>query len=92
MIEKEFGKIRDIKLGFGGYQDAMLGVTFKLESKEWGTIDFWPWSGSMEFYVKIRDLLRDAEKQDLKQLEGVPIEVTFENGVLKSWRILKEVL
>jgi len=40
----------------------------------------------------ISDLLRDAKVHDVSGLEGIPIEVTFEGMILKSWRILKEVL
>jgi hypothetical protein len=43
--------------------------------------------------VKFLDgLLRDAKKQTLDQLTGVPIEATFNGNTLASWRVLKEVL
>lgn len=42
--------------------------------------------------LRIRDLLQEAGVTDINQLEGIPIEVTFENRTLKSWRILTEVL
>lgn len=40
----------------------------------------------------LRDTLRDANKQDVSQLVGVPVEVTFNGNVIFSWRISKEVL
>jgi hypothetical protein len=40
----------------------------------------------------VRSLLDAAKVQHLDQLKGKPIEVTFENGRLESWRILEEVL
>lgn len=46
-------------------------------------------SDTMRF---INDLLRKAKKQSINELKNVPIEVTFENDRLKSWRILEEVL
>lgn len=37
------GKIKAIRFGHGGYQDAMIGVSFTLESERdsWGVGDFW---------------------------------------------------
>ncbi len=40
----------------------------------------------------IADTLRAAKKRYVSELKGVPVEVTFEGNVLKSWRILTEVL
>ena len=39
---KSLGKIENVYFGLGGYQDAMLGITFVLSSKEqcWATSDF----------------------------------------------------
>lgn len=36
--------------------------------------------------------LKDAKKQHLAELVGVPVEVVFDNMKLESWRVLKEVL
>lgn len=44
---KELGKIKSIRVGMGGYQDAMFGVTFDLGGDGWGVSDFWGfWSPS----------------------------------------------
>lgn len=40
----------------------------------------------------ISDLLRDAKVHSINELQGIPIEVTFEDHMLKDWRILKEIL
>ena len=40
----------------------------------------------------ISDLLHTAKKTSVDQLRGVPVEAIFENNILKSWRILEEVL
>lgn len=40
----------------------------------------------------LRDILTKAKKQTVDQLVNVPVEVTFENNTLKSWRVLEEVL
>jgi hypothetical protein len=45
-----------------------------------------------ETMKRIENLLREAKVSELHDLVGKPIEVTFENLVLTSWRILTEVL
>lgn len=40
----------------------------------------------------IGQLLQDAKKSTVDQLQGVPIEATFDGNILKSWRILTEVI
>ena len=41
-MEKRIGKIQHIHVGFGGYQDAMLGLSVTLGSDKegWGVCDF----------------------------------------------------
>jgi hypothetical protein len=41
-MEKRIGKIQEISVGFGGYQDAMLGLSVTLGSDKelWGVGDF----------------------------------------------------
>jgi hypothetical protein len=45
-----------------------------------------------ETMKRVENLLREAKVSELHDLVGKPIEVTFENLVLTSWRILTEVL
>lgn len=40
MERKELGRIARIKFGWGGYQDAMIGLSITLEGKGWGVGDF----------------------------------------------------
>lgn len=40
----------------------------------------------------VGETLRKAKCTDISQLVGVPIEAEFEGMVLKSWRVLSEVL
>lgn len=40
MERKELGKIENVRFGLGGYQDAMIGITFTFEGKSWGVSDF----------------------------------------------------
>ena len=44
--EKRIGKIKRIAVGFGGYQDAMLGLTVDLGGHGWGVGDFKGFWGS----------------------------------------------
>jgi hypothetical protein len=40
----------------------------------------------------VSSLLKDAKVNSVDQLKGKPVEVTFDGNMLKSWRILTEVL
>lgn len=40
----------------------------------------------------LKETLEKAKKRHVAELAGTPVEVTFENGVMKSWRVLEEVL
>jgi hypothetical protein len=42
--------------------------------------------------MRIADLLHQAKVQTIDQLQGVPIEVTFDGNLLNSWRVLEEVI
>lgn len=107
-LRKELGKIKRIRFGYGGYQDAEIGLSITIEGKGWGVADFrgywanrperaeWTEEDQVkslgETVLYVRDLLKQANKLDLCALEGVPLEVTFEGTSLKEWRILTEVL
>lgn len=106
---KELGKIEEISLGFGGYQDTEIGIRFTLSGKGFGVCDWWgEYAGDIsdnsdytkvarlcdlgKVTMRIANLLGQIKKQNFEDLKGVPVEVTFENSTLKSWRILTEVL
>ena len=109
-LRKELGKISHVSFGLGGYQDAMIGISFGLGGNSgWGVSDFWGvWSidrsehakwteqdritDAGKMVMRINDLLSQAKISDVSQLEGIPVEVTFEGNTLKGWRILTEVL
>ena len=96
---KRLGKIKSAVFGMGGYQDAMLGVTFVLGGEDWGCGDFWG-----AFYkdvntnfgklgLRLWELLRAAKKESIADLADVPIELEFDDGErLISWRVLTEVV
>jgi len=50
---------------------------------------------SAQFDEVMRDLwkfLEQAKKREVHELVGIPVEVTMEGNMLKSWRVLEEVL
>ena len=56
------------------------------EHAEWTEEDrSMSYSGIMR---KLSDLLAQAKVESVSELEGVPVEVTFNNNMLQSWRIL----
>ena len=108
-METKLGKILRCEFGDGGYQDAMVGVSFVLEGDGWGTCDFWGfWNTERtehtkwtvedrekklgEITVKLAGILKAAKKPYVSKLAGTPIEVTFDGNLLKSWRVLTEVI
>lgn len=40
MTRTEIGKIMNISFGWGGYQDAMIGISVTIGGKSWGCGDF----------------------------------------------------
>lgn len=107
----KIGKIKSVTFGYGGYQDAMFGISFSLGSdkEHWGVDDFWgTWSREPDATCKwtkqeqdaewaqtmraLKETMNNAKVSSLEQLRGKPVEVTFEGNILKSWRILTEVI
>lgn len=109
-MEKRIGKIQGISFGFGGYDDAMVGVSVTLGSDKdcWGVGDFkgtwatrsdgakWTVADQVKIWgdtvLWVRDILSEAKKKSIEDLKGVPVEVTFEDDTIKSWRVLTEVV
>ncbi len=42
--------------------------------------------------MRINKLLEDSKKTKVRDLTGIPVECSFDGMMLKSWRILTEVL
>lgn len=40
----------------------------------------------------VSSLLKDAKVDNVTELEGIPVECSFDGNMLKEWRILTEVL
>lgn len=45
-----------------------------------------------EMCMRVSKLLSEAKVDNVSQLVGIPVEVTFDGMKMESWRVLKEVL
>jgi hypothetical protein len=111
-MNKELGKIVSAKFGFGGYQEAMFGLSLEFRmgiAGGCGTFINGGWNNSIksdeckwteperskmkvEMCDKIQKILTDAKVSSVDELVNVPVELVFEDGMLKDWRVLNEVL
>ena len=103
--KKELGKIEKVNLG---YYDGRFGITFDLFAGEWNVTDFWgtwamrsdhaQWTLAdqdkifVDSWRKLMKIMEEAKVDDFHKLVGKPIEVTTDGMMLKSWRILTEVI
>lgn len=55
--------------------------TLQDQTEHWGTMVRW-----------IGELLAAAKVSTVSDLKGIPVEVTFDDNLLKSWRILTEAI
>lgn len=107
MNGKKLGKIKQFDFGiFDGYRFGVrfeLGgeawgvqdeksffVKFNPNAKTWDMETMKEEYASIMFYI--RDLLTKAKSSNINDLVGIPVECTFEGNLLRSWRILEEVL
>ena len=102
-MQTMLGKIENVRFGFGGYQDAMIGLHLEFSMQGSGITTFvsggWkekradslPLRG--ELVQKIIETLKLAKVDDVTKLKNVPVEIVIDhNRSLHSWRILEEVL
>ena len=94
-----FGGYQDVQFGFSV---TLMGegsgcADFKgfwaddpSEGAQWTTEDRAGYWNAM--LLELYDTLVDAKVQTVDQLVGKPVEIVYEDRMLKSWRILKEVL
>lgn len=116
MANEQLAHIASVRLGRGGYQDAMFGVSFTFRSGSMGVGDFWgfwDWSTPVseraqwneadrialvaEWVERLAHVMRLAQKEEVHDLVGVPVALSFERGPvlggqLTSWRVLTEVI
>ncbi len=106
-MQTKLGKLKYVRMGFGGYDYCMFGLQLTLDMKGTCVEDFIcaSWIGTHEgtdkairsstqaqFVERMIDLMKDANIKDINELNGIPVEVTLDDNKLKSWRILTEVL
>jgi hypothetical protein len=108
MIRKHLGRIQKVAFGFGGYDDAMIGLSFRLGGPAWSVDVFrgawathsercqWTLEDQTakfaETVILLRDTLRAAKRMHVAELVGTPVEVTLDGNKLISWRVLEEVI
>lgn len=106
MNGKNLGKISGAQLGHDG--DGRFGLRLDFDMHGSGVSTFvghwstrperaqWTTEDQAKAFADVMYLLRDtltaAKRRDVSQLVGIPVEVTIEGGMLKSWRVLEEVL
>jgi len=97
-----FGGYQDCEVGlFLGLGGKAWGVCASV-SGGWSTIlerssgTKWTEGDRSKQYDKmcreIQEILKKAKVNSVDQLKGKPVEVTFDGNLLKSWRVLDEVL
>lgn len=65
-MEKKLAKLRAVTFGKGGYQDAMIGITFDIGGDGWGIGDFWgSWAIERSIYSKWTESDRVTELGDV---------------------------
>lgn len=103
---KYLGHIKSANLGHDG--DGRFGLSIEFACDGYGSQTFvggwatrpehaaWTIEDQMASYaqamVLVRDTLTSAKRRTVDQLRGIPVEVTFDNGMLKAWRVLTEVI
>lgn len=101
MTEKILGKLTNVKFGSGGYDGAMFGLTVTLEMGHSSCMDFigvWKHPNEAQrpahadTMMSLIELMEQARVDEVHELEGIPVEVTMDGSVMKSWRVLEEVL
>jgi len=101
----QLGKIR--KVTFGNYE-YLFGLFLDLGGDGWGVSAEYCYNhcympknqlgeqdkidDELTMISKIQLLLSDAKVETIDQLIGKPVEVTFEGNLIRSFRILTEVL
>ena len=106
MQTNELGKIEKVEFGFFDGRFG-ISFTLKAASG-WNVDDFWGgWASRPEhakwtleeqdvaiagIWRRLIKTMEEAKANDITKLVGKPIELTTEGMMLKSWRILTEVL
>ena len=89
--DAQFGISFDLGGEHWGVSDFWGGWADKPTSgAQWTRKDQLAWHA--ETAERICELLKAAKVNSVAKLPGIPIEVSFDGNLLKSWRVLTEVL
>lgn len=80
-MRKELGKIKKAEFGLGGYQDAMIGISFDLGGEGWGVSDFWG-----NWALERSEHARWTEAERITQLGGMSMRIAklLEDAKIRS--------
>ncbi len=108
MNETILGKITDVSFGkkdsrFGLWLTLSGEWTVQTSYVCWDPVEIIPdeyhkWTEKdrdvemIDIMNKISKLLQQAKVENVNDLLNIPIEITFQDHILSSWRILEEVL
>ena len=92
--EAMFGVVFDFSLAGGTTVECtqLVGAwnTKRTEDCEWTEESRIEGIGNA--FNELRLIMKTAKVDEVRKLEGIPIEATFEGNHLKNWRVLEEVL
>lgn len=111
-METKLGKIEKIRFGFGGYNEAQVGLWLTFSGDGIGVShgiqggwslhikhsEHCKWTeeerdvGYAKMCREVQEVMLKAKVEEVHQLVGKPVEMTFDGMILKDWRILTEVL
>jgi len=77
-METRLGRISHIEFGFGGYQDAQIGLSITISGDGWGVADFrgdWGQGTKVGPHTKWTDAERDQRYADtVKYINGLLVD------------------
>lgn len=85
-----FGFVFDLSSAGGSTTDARVVWETRPDRAQWTLQE--RADQMAHIMARVMLIMAEAKKHDFAQLTGVPIEVEFDGNMLKSWRVLTEVL
>jgi hypothetical protein len=80
-MDSWLGKIEKVKFGYGGYQDAMFGVSFTLSNSGSGVCDF---KGAWSSDIEVGEYTKWTEEDRSKQNDEM---VRYINKLMKEAKV-----
>ena len=107
MAEKYLGKIESVEFGFVPDREYLFGLRLEFRMGGCGTCwsdtvnisEECKWESKEErnkeitaMVDRLSAVMKDAKVNDVSKLKNIPVEVNFEDGWCKGFRVLTEVL